>query len=195
MSQNRDAPAYQEYASTILSKMEFRTMTLQERGLLYTLRLESWANGRFPSDASSLAKILGLPLEEITSVLLAVLVMPFFEVTDGLITCPELEEYRQHLVERNARQSKGGKRGAAMTNKKRKQDKNNESGDESSTPPSRTQAPRRAPRRGEVESLVQHSTDQNSKNQLTGVDLSTPAWSDDDSPVCTASEYAAAKGR
>ena len=199
MTQNRDAPAYQEYAANLLARREFRAMSLPERGLLYTLRLEFWVNGPFTCDASVLAKILGFPPAEIASLLPAVLVKPFFEVSEGLITCPELENYHLHLVERKARQSKGGKQGASKTNTKRKQDKNNESGDESSTPPSRTQVPRRAPRRGSVESLVQKSTDQNSKNQLTGVDLSTPTWSDDDNDdaaaVCSASQYAAAKGR
>ena len=39
MSQNRDAPAYQEYAANLLARREFRAMSLPERGLLYTLRL------------------------------------------------------------------------------------------------------------------------------------------------------------
>lgn len=50
MSQNRDAPAYQEYAATILAQLSFRTMTLQERGLLYTMRLECWVNMRLPQN-------------------------------------------------------------------------------------------------------------------------------------------------
>lgn len=62
MTQNRDAPAYQEYAAALLARLPFRTMTLQDRGLLYTMRLECWVNVRLPNDHNSLAKVLGLGL-------------------------------------------------------------------------------------------------------------------------------------
>jgi len=32
MSQNRDAPAYEGYAATIMAQLPFRTMTLQDHG-------------------------------------------------------------------------------------------------------------------------------------------------------------------
>lgn len=47
---NRDAPAYQEYAETIFAQLPFRTMTLQECGLLYTMRLECWVSMRLPQN-------------------------------------------------------------------------------------------------------------------------------------------------
>lgn len=47
-------PAYQEYAADMLSNRHFRMMTLQQRGLLYTLRLECWVNGSVPCDLTSL---------------------------------------------------------------------------------------------------------------------------------------------
>jgi len=65
MSQNRDAPAYQEYAAAILARLAFRTMTLQDRGLLFTMRLECWVNVRLPSEHNNLAKVLGLPTAEV----------------------------------------------------------------------------------------------------------------------------------
>ena len=40
----------------------------------------------------------------------------FFNVSDGWVTCPELEDYRLHLKEIRAKQSSGGKKGAAKTN-------------------------------------------------------------------------------
>ena len=52
-------PAYQEYASTMLADISFRSMNLEERGLLYTLRLECWANGSLPSDITTLSIVLG----------------------------------------------------------------------------------------------------------------------------------------
>jgi len=195
MSQNRDAPAYQEYAASVLADLRFRLLPLIARGLLYTMKMECWVNRRLPADPVSLAFILGLLEIEVAEALPAVL--PFFAQADGYITCPELDDYRQHIEDRKQKQSTGGKAGAEITNAgKKKGSKDRVSSVDASTPPSRTQVPRRAPRRGGVESLVQKSTDQNSKNQLTGVDLSTPTWSDDDdAAVCSASQYAAARGR
>lgn len=118
MSQNRDAPAYQEYAATILALLSFRTMTLQDRGLLYTMRLECWVNKRLPIDKNDLAKVLGLPINEVSASL--PVVMPFFKVQNDFIICPELEDYRAHLAERRVKQSQGGKKGSAITNSKRK---------------------------------------------------------------------------
>src|SRR5690554_5645482 len=98
MSQNREPPAYQEYPAPMLSKLAFRTMSMQERGLLYTLRLECWVNKKLPRDPGDLAKVLGLPPQEVADAIDAV--MPFFMVADKFIYCPELEDYRQHLEER-----------------------------------------------------------------------------------------------
>lgn len=118
MSQNRAAPAYQEYAGDMLSNLIFRTMSLQERGLLYTLRNECWVNKQLPSDHDGLAKILSVGVAEIESSLDAV--MPFFAVVDGFIICPELDTYRARLESRKNKQSEGGKAGSAITNSNRK---------------------------------------------------------------------------
>jgi len=118
MSKNRKAPAYQEYAADMLSNLQFRTMSLQARGLLYTMRLECWANGRLPSSAKDLASVLGKPVSETESSLDAV--MPFFEVADGFIFSAELDGYRAHLENRKNKEIEDGKKGAAVTNAKRK---------------------------------------------------------------------------
>jgi len=159
MSQNRDAPAFQEYAAAMLSRLPFRTMLLQERGLLYTMRLECWVNMRLPVNHGDLAKVLGLPVAEVTASLPAV--MPFFEVVDGYIISPELEDYRAHLAERKHKQSQGGKRGSAITNGKRNRPAKAADAGASSTSSSNS----RLPRRGGVESSVQTSTAQQSQNQ------------------------------
>ena len=159
MSQNRDAPAYQEYAATMLSRIPFRTMTLQDRGLLYTMRMECWVNVRLPNNHSDLAKVLGLSVAEVAGSLAAV--MPFFEVVDGFIISPELENYRAHLADRKSKQSHGGKRGSAITNGKRNRAAKAVDTGVSSTPSSTS----RLPRRGGRESSVQPSTEKPSQNQ------------------------------
>ena len=40
MTTNRTAPAYQEYAASIIARFEYQTLTLPQRGLLYSMRLE-----------------------------------------------------------------------------------------------------------------------------------------------------------
>ena len=111
--QNRTPPAYQEYASDMLARIEYRTLTLPQRGLLYSMRMECWVNQYLPESPDVLARILGFGAAEIAAEL--PYVMPFFAVEDGRIFSPELEAYREHLDERRKRQSDGAK----ATNQKR----------------------------------------------------------------------------
>ena len=150
--QNRKPPAYQEYAATILAQLPFRAMNLQDRGLLFTMRLECWVNTRLPSNHAELAKVLGLPVDEIAGSLSNV--MPFFDLQDGFIICPELEDYRMHLADQKKKQSQGGKRGSRITNSNRLA----KTKDITST----SQLPRQVTN----ESLVQTSTNKPSQTQF-----------------------------
>jgi uncharacterized protein YdaU (DUF1376 family) len=107
----RDAPAFQEYAASMLANSRYRLMSLAERGLLDTLRRECWVNIGVPAKPATLAKMLGFEAAEIDAAL--PVVMPFFSITqDGLIVCPELDELRATYAERRERQAAGGKRSA-----------------------------------------------------------------------------------
>ena len=154
--QNRKPPAYQEYAATILAQLPFRAMNLQDRGLLFTMRLECWVNMRLPDTHNDLAKVLGLPVNQVSKSLDNV--MPFFDLQDGFIICPELEDYRMHLADQKKKQSQGGKRGSRITNNNRLA----KTKDITSTPSSTLQLPRQ----GTNESLVQTSKDKLSQNQF-----------------------------
>lgn len=116
--QSRHAPAYQEYASDMLARFDFRTLTLPQRGLLYSMRMECWVNHFLPESPDVLARIMGFDVAEVTAEL--PYVMAFFTVENGRIFSPELEDYRAHLKEVRERQSRGGKAGAAKTNTARK---------------------------------------------------------------------------
>ena len=96
MSQNRPAPAYLEYAAATLTDMRFRMMTPAQRGLCWTMKLELWVNHTLPSNPDSLGRILGLDPAEVRSELPAV--MPHFDIKDGWIISPELEDYRAHVM-------------------------------------------------------------------------------------------------
>ena len=117
MAQNREPPAYQEYAATIMAKVQYRAMSLEERGLLYTMRLECWVNECLPSDEPRLAKVIGYSIEEIKRCLPAV--KNFFYLAGGSLRCKELDDYRAHLESRTQKQSAGGRLGAQITNAKK----------------------------------------------------------------------------
>ena len=118
MAQNRQPPAYQEYASSVMARVDYRIMSLAQRGLLYTLRLECWVNQTLPESPETLAKIIGYDTAEVAAAM--PFVLPFFAVKNGMISCPELDDYRNHIEGIRDRQSAGGKQGAAITNAKSK---------------------------------------------------------------------------
>lgn len=174
MAQNRDAPAYQEYAAATLAKLPFRLMTLEARGLLYTMRLECWVNRHLPSSPKELAVVLGASEDEVRRSLSSV--MTFFHSDGEFIQCPELEDYREHLNDRKRRQSEGGKTGAerkkARVNLRKTGRKSASEGNpEGDLKVTHEVTPR---------SLVQQSKAQHSQNQLTGREVSSITDTDDE---------------
>ncbi|WP_334187443.1 hypothetical protein [Noviherbaspirillum sp.] len=109
--QPRKAPAYQEYASDRLANKEFRMMSLEERGLLFTLELELWHNVNLPADEASLSKLLGLDPITLAAAFSAP-VRSFLRIQDQQITCPELDRQRDEQAFRRQRQSEGGRQSA-----------------------------------------------------------------------------------
>jgi len=110
----REIPAYQEYASDLISKKYYRLMSLPERGLFYTIRLECWVNRSVPSDPLELAKYLGFHEEDIMKNLTSNL-LHFFNVEDQTMTCPELDMYRERAISSREKKSEGGKKGGLNT--------------------------------------------------------------------------------
>ena len=160
-----ERPAYMEYAANILAKREWRSMTLAERGLWITMKLECWPNQEIPAHLKELSDFLGISVEELTSSLPKV--MWHFDSTGDDIFCPSLENYRDEQDARIAKQAAGGKRGAAKTNAKRL----NPPTEALIQPASISQVPRRAG----VESLDQIRLDQNKPRQPLKKELSPDA--------------------
>lgn len=111
------------------------------------MRLECWENQDLPASASELARYLGIHESEVSAAFTD-RVKAFFKIDGNKLTCPELDNYRQHLNARKAKQSEGGKQGAAKTNAKFKDTSNLQ-----------------VPRQDSRESLVKHSLDKFSKIQ------------------------------
>ncbi|MDG1096225.1 MAG: hypothetical protein P8N23_01180 [Methylophilaceae bacterium] len=147
MVQNRKAPAYQEYAATMLANKNYRLMSLSERGLLFAMRLECWENKDIPAKTEELAKYLGFQESELNKAFTE-RVKTFFNIESDKLTSPELDDYRQHLDARKSKQSDGGKKGSSKTNAKFK---------DASTS--------QVTRQGSRESLVKYSSDKFSKTQ------------------------------
>ena len=112
MTQNRQPPAYQEYAASMLANNNFRMMSLEARGLWYTLRLEHWVENPLPADPVKLARILRLDTDVVTGALHELSDLIVFK--EEMINIPELDDYRQHLSDIRKKQSTGGKEGAAI---------------------------------------------------------------------------------
>jgi len=119
MTNNRPPPAFQEYASDILSDRNFRMLSLAERGLLMTMRLECWVNKFIPATPSELSILLNLNPSNVQEALTDRLV-GFFERHGDNFYCPELEAYREELAARKEAQSAGGRKGGETTQKRQR---------------------------------------------------------------------------
>jgi uncharacterized protein YdaU (DUF1376 family) len=118
----RPPPAYQEYASDLLANAKFKMMSLEERGLFFTMRMECWVNSSLPLDLSSLARYLGLEVIELEKSLSAG-VLSFFKTKGDELICPELEDYKAKLIEKHLKMAEGGKKGGKATQNNHKQNK------------------------------------------------------------------------
>lgn len=130
----------------MMARTDYRVLSLEGRGLLYTLRNECWVNGQLPADPPTLARVLGYPVEQVQRALQEL--RGFVVTVGGVLRCPELDDYRAHLDDRRERQSAGGRKGAEKTNEGRQ-------GPPPTTPP--------ATPRGGRGSLVKPSPAQQSK--------------------------------
>jgi len=122
LSLKRELPAYLEYASDILANINYRCMSLQERGLWDTMRKECWVNYCVPSNKNDLSKILHIPLNDLESCLTA-RVLFFFCLDGDNYYCPELNDYREKTLINRELQSIGGAAGGLKTQKKNREAK------------------------------------------------------------------------
>ena len=113
----RRAPAYQEYAADLLANTHYRLMTLEEKGLFHLLRNECWVNDRIPANIDELSTYLGIDMAKIASALTP-RIMAFFNLKDGFLTSPELNDYRTYLAERSNKLSSAGAKGGKITQQK-----------------------------------------------------------------------------
>jgi hypothetical protein len=119
MAYRENSPAFQEYASDMLANRDFRSMSLAERGLLNTMRLECWVGRSVPANPDLLAKVLGFQTEEVRRVLTPA-VLVFFNQIEGDLISPDLEAYREEQHARKARIIEGGRAGGKKSQSKKR---------------------------------------------------------------------------
>jgi hypothetical protein len=111
----RPAPAYQEYASDVLAREEYKEMSAAERGLWHSMRLQCWVNRSVPNDPVKLAALLHLDPEDVKRAYTPN-VLSFFsrEGKDGhRLVCAELEDYRADQEAKREQKQFAGRAGAA----------------------------------------------------------------------------------
>jgi len=107
----KTAPYFAFYASDTMADKRYRSMSLDERGLLITMMCECWVNHSLPADKISIGKWLGFKDGEIEGALTD-RVLTFFSSEKGELICPEIEKYRKKILDSRESKSKGGKKGA-----------------------------------------------------------------------------------
>lgn len=99
----------------MLADERIRTMSLAERGLLASMRWQSWVSDSVPIDPEKLARLLSAMAEEVRMTL-SPAVLSFFEKveidSEHRFRNPELASYRQELERRRQQQRDAGKLGA-----------------------------------------------------------------------------------
>lgn len=101
------SPSFQLYASDLMTRMDYRLMTLAERGLLLSMWCECWANTTLPASPADLSALLGKD----AAGALTPRVLAFFENFNGSLISPDLEAYRARVVDMRKRMSDGGRKG------------------------------------------------------------------------------------
>lgn len=99
----------------MIASERFQFMSLEERGLLYSMRLYCWVNGSVPSVPDFLAALIGVPKEDVGMALSAYVLAYFEEAPDdpSRLVCPELDMYRAGMKGNSRKRSEAGKLGAA----------------------------------------------------------------------------------
>lgn len=111
-----NAPAFQFYAADF--DMDTNTWTNEEVGVYTRLLIAQWVNGPLPDDPKKLSKIARISPKNFQKIF-AFISHKFKKNEQGKLQNDRLEETRDIQRKRRESQSKGGKKGAAITNFKR----------------------------------------------------------------------------
>jgi radical SAM superfamily enzyme len=103
-----------EYPSDNLNNELIKSMTLSQRGLLWTIRNYCWVNGDVPANLTKLSQLLSVKESELKKAFEDGKIQEFLKLSeDGQrFCCPDLDAYRQELLAKQIRRQQNGKSAA-----------------------------------------------------------------------------------
>lgn len=107
-------PAFQFYARDWLTDDKRSEMSIAQRGVHADLMAYQWVNGSVPGDIQSLARIVGIGVEEMQEIFAGPLAACYPVNGDGRRRNPRLERQRAELELYRKRRSHAGKLGAQV---------------------------------------------------------------------------------
>ena len=107
-------PAYKEYPADILNNEIFMQMNMAQRGLYWTLRMFCWRNVTVSYSWEELSRLLGIKREALEKLMADGHIEKFFKPDDDLkrMYCPDLEAYRNELLEKAKKREEAGRKAA-----------------------------------------------------------------------------------
>lgn len=111
------SPAFQFYAADF--DMDTNTWDNEEVGVYIRLLISQWVNGPLPDDQKKLAKIARISPKKFQKIF-PVMAPKFSKNTQGKLQNNRLEETRVIQHNRRKLKSEGGKKGAEITNSRRR---------------------------------------------------------------------------
>ncbi len=111
-------PWFRMFAANYLADRNFRTISLEERGLIFSMLLECWASIDIPKGPNELSQILGVPVDQVKRALTSK-ALSFFEEHGGSYHSRFLDDQRNKFLKERKAQKEGGHKGAAIKKMKK----------------------------------------------------------------------------
>jgi uncharacterized protein YdaU (DUF1376 family) len=111
-------PWFRMFAAHYLADRNFRTISLEERGLILSMLLECWASIDIPKNPSELSQILGVPVDQVKRALTSK-ALSFFDERGGSYHSRFLDDQRNKFLEERKAKKEGGLKGAAIKKMKK----------------------------------------------------------------------------
>ena len=111
-------PWFRMFAAHYLADRNFRTISLEERGLILSMLLECWASVDIPKNPNELGQILGVPVDQVKRALTSKALSFFNERADSYHSS-FLDDQRNRFLEARQARKEGGQKGAAIKKMKK----------------------------------------------------------------------------
>ncbi|MBU6368339.1 MAG: hypothetical protein KGQ65_01730 [Burkholderiales bacterium] len=106
-------PWFRMFAANYLADRNFRTISLEERGLVLSMLLECWTSIDIPKKPEELSQILGVPVDQVKRAL-TFKALSFFEERGNSYHSKFLDDQRNKFLEIRKARKEGGEKGAAL---------------------------------------------------------------------------------